>query len=1605
MAADKIINDITLLFKTKLDEKSKQEVGKQLKGILENAVITFDEAESRKNLMSIITMLNALFEKAEIKGLDVERLLKMPSQEALREIADISVDRLQTAFDLALEKSGGIKIDFGDIDLSPIIEPLERLVQELSEIGERVASTTKKSVREIENSVRSLGKTKKLDKTMAGIEKTLGAINTPHHYTSAKKATTALESARDKYAESVANNDPWEIQYQHLLTFVSRYEAMSKKIKPLVDESNPEFKQLYDILAPKAGAAKISLEHFVDVVRGNELTEHKDKPWARENTLKEVKQILKNGIVVKDGPGDGGGDDGGTSDGDSTPPWEDVEDNKSKKINTTVPVTEGLDVSADQKAREEAEKKAQAEKEAAEAAERRRITEEKAAKAAEKAIKVYRGVIPPEDEDETLTRRQILDKVDGSEWWTNKKGVAQTYADQDSDGAILVGTISPKNPLIIDAGKYNFDEFAKMPGILSSLDKFPELMAKIDSGEDINDIQRYINDTARTLGHDVVEFINVNDVANPDGFKELGTSYAVLDDSILKVSGAFEMLSYDVKEGLGEYAKKASPEGIPDYYLPPEDYEISDSVVEANGSLTEQTTLLEKIQKLTAYIDDEYLSAGKHLSDFLDDLQSESVELDTELKELLTTLRLIDENDKPTFTVKHNGEEGGGTTHNGALISDDFVLIERDDYEGVKNSHLPDDTRKAAENGLNVAEVMGYLPSKHTGGFFDVQSTAKGHNLFEDGVLSQDVVNATDEQLEQLVQAFIKARDYGFNIENGGSNVVYDKEKGFSFYDLEELSAEDADFWNGLSESTKKLYALEDLFSLFSGLNRDHANAADDVNVDNLAERIKSIIEVNDIVPPDAVDADGRNYEDIYDDVFSGNVDEEYDDILAILDAEAAAHRKSAAAIEEEARAQEKLNAERAEVPPVEETPSISTPEVVPDEKSVATGENKVAIDGESLRSVLDAITYKVKIVQDADVDVDDEKKETIDTEALKAVLGAITYNVKIAHDDADKTANKIALDESGLEATLNRVFANILNPIAEESETEPAKEPWALESTLSTTIKGVLDNIQTNTEKIGTAETSAVDTIAGTDLDGRLAEIKAVLDSINNKIARGGVITKKDTPTAERTASRSEAPKEHANRKSEINSLAKDYERLGKLRAQFEKDGNLETKAMLQNLAEEVKRKRASLSLTTDEIAELRNKSDVAYNAEKRLLDAAEEQKRIDDARKASNKAATKEERKRLSDAKKLAKRQAMTGKAGSAIGRAEAVWMEAEGLDSSVLPEDFEGRIEEYYVALDKLRLKHHEISTSEVITDEQQKELIEQTAEVNRLTEEISALVSEYQRLSGSNTETMQVSPLGDKASITEYEQALKQAVMTHTNGKAQIKGFNAETKTLTYTVKTGKNEFTEYTAAVRHLDNQLVTTQGTTKRTETFLEATKRKMKELTSYMSGMAIISRIGQELRRGIQYVREIDLALTELKKVTDETEETYDKFLDTAAKTGARLGTTISAVTEATATFAKLGYTMEQATEMAESAIVYKNVGDNIESTEDAADSIISTMKGFKLEATESMRIVDSFNEVGNRFAITSRGIGEALRLSASALSEGGNSLDESIGLITAAM
>lgn len=157
-------------------------------------------------------------------------------------------------------------------------------------------------------------------------------------------------------------------------------------------------------------------------------------------------------------------------------------------------------------------------------------------------------------------------------------------------------------------------------------------------------------------------------------------------------------------------------------------------------------------------------------------------------------------------------------------------------------------------------------------------------------------------------------------------------------------------------------------------------------------------------------------------------------------------------------------------------------------------------------------------------------------------------------------------------------------------------------------------------------------------------------------------------------------------------------------------------------------------------------------------------------------------------------------------------------------------------------------------------------------------------------------------------------------------------------------------------------------------------------------------------IKQMVSAVTELDSAMTELKKVTDLSEESYRKYVQTASQTAQQIGASVSDVVNATADFARIGYNLADSSALAEAALVYKNVGDGINDIGEASESIISTIKAFEqfgVSASNAMNIVDKFNEVGNNFAISSEGIGVALQKSASALAAAGNDLDESIALI----
>ena len=190
-----------------------------------------------------------------------------------------------------------------------------------------------------------------------------------------------------------------------------------------------------------------------------------------------------------------------------------------------------------------------------------------------------------------------------------------------------------------------------------------------------------------------------------------------------------------------------------------------------------------------------------------------------------------------------------------------------------------------------------------------------------------------------------------------------------------------------------------------------------------------------------------------------------------------------------------------------------------------------------------------------------------------------------------------------------------------------------------------------------------------------------------------------------------------------------------------------------------------------------------------------------------------------------------------------------------------------------------------------------------------------------------------------------------------------------------------------------------------------DSLKAKIKEYSTYFSAAELFMYAEQALRSMFEQVKLIDSAMTELKKVTNESDASYNQFLSNAASRSKELGTTIDGLVSSTADFARLGYDFVDAQGLAEVANVYAVVGDEVEGVEGATESLISTMAAFNNEmngmsnADFAMSIADKFNEIGNNFAISSGGVGEALERSASSLNAANNTLDESVALITAAM
>ena len=307
-------------------------------------------------------------------------------------------------------------------------------------------------------------------------------------------------------------------------------------------------------------------------------------------------------------------------------------------------------------------------------------------------------------------------------------------------------------------------------------------------------------------------------------------------------------------------------------------------------------------------------------------------------------------------------------------------------------------------------------------------------------------------------------------------------------------------------------------------------------------------------------------------------------------------------------------------------------------------------------------------------------------------------------------------------------------------------------------------------------------------------------------------------------------------------------------------------------------------------------------------------------------------------------------------------------------------------------------------------------------------VEAAVKKYEDLLSNIKAKGGIASEKDVQTLKEYEGEIKKTISTVTNMSAAEKGYNFVSgqkeldkihKLLNENSKMSSDAKAKIRAYYREIESgnpsmsldrihgeimKIYNAEVEAGRAgRTFLDTLKNSgFHQFAAQMAGMFSFYDIINVARQGINTIRELDEAMTEVRKVSEATESQYSSFQQTVASTAKEIASTNNELLNSSADFLRLGYDLNQAEDLAKNATLFVNVGDGVDITA-ATEDMITAMKAFDIQAEDSIKIVDDYNQIGNMYALSATDIGEAMKRSASALETGNNSFEQSIGLITA--
>lgn len=218
-------------------------------------------------------------------------------------------------------------------------------------------------------------------------------------------------------------------------------------------------------------------------------------------------------------------------------------------------------------------------------------------------------------------------------------------------------------------------------------------------------------------------------------------------------------------------------------------------------------------------------------------------------------------------------------------------------------------------------------------------------------------------------------------------------------------------------------------------------------------------------------------------------------------------------------------------------------------------------------------------------------------------------------------------------------------------------------------------------------------------------------------------------------------------------------------------------------------------------------------------------------------------------------------------------------------------------------------------------------------------------------------------------------------------------------------TGKTVQT-YTLQMQQANGALAQTQQgldfNANRNLGIMEQLKTAMARVPVWMVAMTAFYGTINVVKNMTQEILKLDSAMTELRRVADSQINigyVFEGAIGLAKELGNNVHDVMQSVNDLARTFGH--FNERQLLAIAKTGTLMSNVSDL--NAQEATESLIGTMNAFNITAEDSIRIVDSLNEVDNNYAISTKQLATGLQKSASTSKTFGVTLEENVGHITA--